>query len=527
MQRGNTPSCAIRPRAQDASQLGHMHKRLSASQVAFYRQLVKHFPIGMAVLQLRDPERPVTWTLVASNAKAGLAAGPTIGDFLELRVLGDSGASPSAKLQDRCRQTLTQTRPSALGHIRTETRLEQAGWLLITASPLSSNCIGVFFQDESQLSRAIREREELERQLTLMCDTARAILWRADPETLEFTYVNPQAEDVLGYWIERWCKESNFWQSHTHRDDWELVKARCREAASSGVKTQFDCRMISTRASFRWFRVYVKRVERPGAPAELNGVMVDVTDQKEAEHAARELSARVMRAQEQERKRISRELHDSIGQYLTAVNFTLGSLQDRESLDAETERKLKECAELVRTCMKEIRSVSYMLHPPLVDLLGLAPALRNYGERFSQRTGIRLDLDLAEEMQRLAPDTEIAFFRVAQECLTNVEKHSETKSARLRLARENGHMVLEVEDYGVGVAPGLLERLERGTTAGGIGLLKMRERVHELRGKFQVTSNGKGMKVRAEIPHGEGGAALGDEPALERGRSRASEARRV
>jgi len=478
----------------------------------------------MAVLRLRDPERPSTWTLVASNAKAVLAAGPTLGDLLELRFVDDPGPGASTKLQDRCRSALNQKRAIILGHVRIESGLDQAWWFLVTASPLPSNCVGVFFKDESQLSRANREWEESERQLTQMCGTARAILWRADPETLEFTYVNPQAKDVLGYWIERWRNESNFWQNHTHRDDWELVKARCREATSSGGTTQCDCRMISARGSFRWFRVYVNRLEKPGFPAELTGVMVDITDQKEVEQAARDLSARVIRAQEQERKRISRELHDSIGQYLTAVNFTLGSLQDRESLDPGTERKLTECAELVRTCMKEIRSVSYMLHPPLVDLLGLAPALRNYGEWFSKRTGIRLELDLQEETRRLAPDTEIAFFRVAQQCLTNVERHSEAKSARLRLARENGNMVLEVEDCEVGVAPGLLERLERGTTVGGIGLLKTRERVHELRGKFQVTSNGKGMKVRAEIPHGDGAAMRADEPVPERGRSRAAKA---
>ena len=465
----------------------------------------------MAVLHLGEPRDVASWELVACNAKASLVAGSALADYLALPIAGKSSPSSSANLLDLYRQTLSRKRAKRLGHMRTETQSTPGGPFLVTLSPLPANCIGIVFQDETLLRQAARELVEVETQLLHMCETARAILWRANPVTLEFTYVNPQAREILGYWIERWCKESSFWRDHVHADDWPIVEAGCREAVSQAGTTQFDCRMFSVHGGIHWFRVYVKRVDLHTTRTELAGVMVDITDQKETEQAARELSARVIRAQEQERKRISRELHDSIGQYLTAVNFTLASLRCSDACDAGTKQKLKECAEMLQTCMQEIRSVSYMLHPPLVDLLGLAPALRSYAENFSRRTGIRLELDLPEKADPLAADTEIAFFRIAQECLTNVERHSQTKSARVRLARENGNMVLEVEDRGVGMAPHVLKRLERGTAGGGIGLMKMRERVHDLRGKFQIQSNGGGMLVRAEIPHGDAPAGTGRE----------------
>jgi PAS domain S-box-containing protein len=407
-----------------------MTRRLSASQAKFYRQLVRDLPVGMAVLHLGEPRDVATWEVVASNSKASLVAGSTVADYLALPIPGKSSLSGSPNLPDLYRQTLSRKRPRRLGHMRTDTQPTPGGPFLVTACPLPSNCVGVVFQDETLLRQAARELVEVETQLLHMCETARAILWRANPVTLEFTSVNPQARQILGYWVERWCRESSFWRNHVHADDWPIVEAGCREAVAQGGTTQFDCRMFSVHGGVHWFRVYVKRVYVHATRTELAGVMVDITDQKETEQAARDLSARVIRAQEQERKRISRELHDSIGQYLTAVNFTLGGLRQKDAFDAGTRQKLKECVELVQTCMHEIRSVSYMLHPPLVDLLGLAPALRSYAENFSRRTGIHVELDLPEESDRLAADAEIAFFRMVQECLTNVERHARSKSAR-------------------------------------------------------------------------------------------------
>ena len=123
--------------------------------------------------------------------------------------------------------------------------------------------------------------------------------------------------------------------------------------------------------------------------------MVDITDRKRVEDAARNISARVIRAQEDERRRISRDLHDSLGQYLTGLKCSLGAIMRDPDCNNQLRQKLKDCGETLRICMDETRSISQMLHPPVLDLLGLAPTLRSYAEAFSRRTGIRVEVQVS------------------------------------------------------------------------------------------------------------------------------------
>jgi signal transduction histidine kinase len=191
-------------------------------------------------------------------------------------------------------------------------------------------------------------------------------------------------------------------------------------------------------------------------------------------------------------------LHDSIGQYLTGLKFGIAEASSDEQCSDQMREKLNECANMVRTCMEEIRSVSNLLHPPLLDILGLVPALRWYARHFSERSAISLELDAPQEMERLDQNTELTLFRIFQECLTNIQRHAKTTHAKVRLSGDEHAIVLEVEDAGVGLPPNLFQQLE--IKGGGIGLLKMRERVAELYGKLEFHSGGKGTLVRAQIP---------------------------
>jgi PAS domain S-box-containing protein len=477
-----------------------MAQRFSPSQINFYKQFLKDLPLGMAVLRLNGSRGAANWQLVASNSKASRLAGDSVDGFLNLPISEHYARENPERIAEIYGEALDSRHSRVLGHVRAEAKQGSASLLAVSAHPLDSNCLAILFEDVSALNQATRRQLETESLLDQMCDSTQAILWRADPVTLEFTRVTKEARDILGFWIERWQSETDFFRKHAHPEDWELVRQSCALAAGDGGKQQFDARMIQADGNTRWFHFYVKKIALPSGRDELAGVMVDITDRKRVEEAARNLSARVIRAQEDERRRISRDLHDSIGQHLTGLKCALGGVMRDEDCTGALREKLRDCVESLRVCMEETRSISQMLHPPILDLLGLAPTLRSYAEGFSRRTGIRVELDFPDGEVRLDAAHEMALFRIAQECLTNVQRHAHASSARLLLGCNPRVIVLEVEDQGVGVSVDLIEGLEHGKSDSGIGLLGMRERVNELKGKFQIHSNGRGTKVRVEIP---------------------------
>ena len=472
---------------------------LTTSQAGLYRHLAKSVPFGMAVLDLLDPRDVSTWRLVAINATASRVAGASVAGLLSLKITPQVEGRSPVKLESLCQYVVSRKEPKPAGHLSLATTSSRE-FYAVSAFPLEGNCAGLLFQNMTLLRETTRELIGTKWQIDQMCESAGSILWRARPLTLEFTHVTRQAEQVLGYWIERWLRESNFWKKRVHRDDWGLVEDSCAKAASGAGKLHFECRMFSLQGDIRWFRVHVQKTELPSGRAELSGVMVDITDQKRAAEASRELSMAIMRAQEQERKTISRELHDSIGQHLTGLNYALGRLRRNRHGSRRMRETVHECIETVQECMNEIRSVSYMLRPPLVDLLGLAPALRSYTDKFSQQSGIRLEVGMPQGTSWLDTDAQVALFRIAQECLTNVQRHSRAKSARIRLTYEPALVLLDVEDHGIGLNPSLMRQLETGAGGPGLGLLKMRERVTDLKGSLEIQSDGTGTAIRVKIP---------------------------
>lgn len=477
-----------------------MAQRFTAARADFYRQFLKGLPRGMAVLHLKQSRRETGWELVARNVKAVLIAGDTVDGYLNLPISEFYARETPSRVEEIYREVLATHTSRILGHVRHVAPPAAAAMLVASAHPLDANCVAIDFEDVSALNKTTLLLLEAESLLGQICDSTRAIVWRAEPVTLQFTSVSKEAREILGYWIERWLGESDFFRKHVHADDWNLVRERCELAAGEGGKQQFDCRMLQADGEARWFHIYVKKITLPSGRDELAGVMVDITDRKRAEDSARNISARVIRVQEDERRRISRDLHDSLGQYLTGLKCSLGAIMRDPDCNNQLRQKLKDCGETLRICMDETRSISQMLHPPVLDLLGLAPTLRSYAEGFSRRAGIRVEVHVPETDARLDATQENALFRIAQECLTNVQRHSKSSSATLRLAYGPRDVVLEIADDGVGVKSDLLDGLAQGKNGRGIGMLRMRERVHELKGKFEIRSEGHGMTVRVEIP---------------------------
>lgn len=226
------------------------------------------------------------------------------------------------------------------------------------------------------------------------------------------------------------------------------------------------------------------------------GVLIsDLTAQKQQA----EFASRLQKVQDDERKRIARELHDSVGQLLTAIGMNISVLQSQSTkLDSEGARAVTDNSMLVRQVSNEIRTLSHLLHPPLLDLAGVVSALRWYVDGFAERSKIKVDLDLPAHLGRLSPDIEITVFRIVQECLTNIHRHSGSATAAISLHEKDNVLVLQVRDSGKGISPEKQQELTLG--GGGVGVEGMRERLKQLGGAFQIKSSGTGTVVTATLP---------------------------
>jgi signal transduction histidine kinase len=226
---------------------------------------------------------------------------------------------------------------------------------------------------------------------------------------------------------------------------------------------------------------------------------VEIAERKQAEGALRQLSARLLNVQDEERQRLARELHDSTAQELAALSMNLAVVrQSPGPFDGRATRALQECATLSERCTRAIRSISYLLHPPLLEEAGLPAAVRWCADGFVRRSGLSVDLDLPADFGRLPLDIERTLYRIVQECLNNVQRHSGSKTAAIRLGRSGDRVTLHVSDEGHGMPEGMAERR---TDAGslGLGILGMRERVRQLGGSLTIDSTPQGATVRVDI----------------------------
>jgi signal transduction histidine kinase len=218
--------------------------------------------------------------------------------------------------------------------------------------------------------------------------------------------------------------------------------------------------------------------------------------------ALRRLTIKLLVAQDEERRRFGRNLHDSIGQYLTIIKIDLDLMQRLGTDDLKQSELLSQCLDAVKEGLKETRTISYLLHPPLLDEAGFEAAARWYVDGFAQRGGIQAKLTFPEEMDRLPRSVEVALFRILQESLTNVHRHSGSPTVEVEIEVDAKVVSMAVRDAGRGIPEHLLEQFRESGTAG-IGLAGMRERVADLGGELRVQSNNKGTLLRVEIPiHG-------------------------
>lgn len=227
----------------------------------------------------------------------------------------------------------------------------------------------------------------------------------------------------------------------------------------------------------------------------------DVTDRRRSDDRLRTLSARLLTLQDEERRRIARELHDSTGQNLSALQMTLTLLEASiPGAGEDVPRLIGECRGLLDQSCREIRTLSYLLHPPLLDEMGLVFATKWFVDGFSRRTGLNVEIALDETISRSPIPIETALYRIVQESFNNIHRHSSCRHSWVRLYRSDNSIVLEIEDDGSGIDPDRLSAFDGSVPSLGVGLLGMRERVKQLRGTFEIQSGSTGTIIRVKLP---------------------------
>jgi len=230
------------------------------------------------------------------------------------------------------------------------------------------------------------------------------------------------------------------------------------------------------------------------AQAELESLIVHRTAELQ------NLSQRLLQVQDEERRKIARDLHDTTGQTLAALKMSISYLQESCKQNSAALAAASDIEQLADQAIEEIRTTTYLLHPPLLDEVGFACAAEWYIDGFAKRSGIKVKADIANSRERLPKRMEIALFRVLQESLTNVHRHSKASDATVRFQHQPEAVILEVQDFGRGIPSERLSGLRQASAEMGVGLAGMRERLHELNGKLEIESDDNGTSMRAVIP---------------------------
>lgn len=289
---------------------------------------------------------------------------------------------------------------------------------------------------------------------------------------------------------------------HAEQEGWRVRADGSRFFASVVITARLD----SSGNLVGFSKVTRDITERMKAQQALRQEIAEKTEMQqkvvESEESLRRLSVTLLRTQDEERQRIGREVHDSLGQYLAVLKMKLDGLAASPA-DAYSDGaiELKQCSDLLTQCITEVRTISYLLYPPLLEEMGLKSAVPWYLDGFSQRSGITTTFDVPTQFDRLERDVELTLFRILQEALTNVHRHSGSPTAAVRLVRTSSEIVLEVIDHGTGISAEVLEQSGPGWVRSlGVGLRGMNERLRQLGGNLDIESSEQGTTVRATIP---------------------------
>ena len=350
-------------------------------------------------------------------------------------------------------------------------------------------------ESEALQIRTADIQDESERLFHNMADVAPVLLWMADSNGKRY-FFNRRWKGLLAFS----GSPDELWRSSLHPEDQSYILNRYTHAVNSGEHFDFEYRVMGANGEWHWIQDSgAPRITAVGEYVGYIGCCVDRTERKRVESALHQLSGRLLELQDDERRRISRELHDTTAQNLAVLAMNLCAVKESaKMLNTKTRQTVAESLDLTEQCSQEIRTLSYLLHPPLLDELGLASALRGYSIGYTRRTGITVDLKM-EDIGRLPLDLETTLFRILQEALTNVHRHSGSIQAEIRIVRDPKEVRMTISDTGRGVPSQALEMIERGGNVG-VGIAGMRERAHQLGGQIKIGSSERGTTITAILP---------------------------
>jgi PAS domain S-box-containing protein len=455
-------------------------------------------------------------------------------DFVNQRWMDYTGLSLEEEMDEPTRPVHPEDLPRVLEKWRAdmaageasedEIRLRRADgkyrWFLVRTAPLRDEHgnvlkwygVSIDIEDRKQAEEALRSSAGEQRHIAAQLERERARL------------VEAQEVGKIGSWEAELPSLNVIWSEQTHRifetdpSCFHPTRSKFRQLVHPEDRAKVDAAFVASvdnrspgtvdyrivmpdgRVKIleeRWLAFH----DEEGKPVRLAGTCRDITERVRAEEELRRLSGQLLRLQDEERRRIARDLHDSTGQDLVALATTLSQLHASIPSSSRKLRKLaSQCEALADRCVGEVRTLSYLLHPPMLDEAGLEDAIRHYAGGFTERTGIEVELEISPRLGRMKPDAEMALFRVVQESLTNIQRHAGSSQAKIRIERAPGKITLEISDKGSGI-PGNLRRQNGKLSFGlGVGIPSMHERVKLIGGQLEIESSNSGTTVRVTLP---------------------------
>jgi PAS domain S-box-containing protein len=392
-----------------------------------------------------------------------------------------------------------------------EMRLRRADgeyrWFLVRTAPLRDEqgnvvewCgVSIDIEDRKRADAAIREERA---RLLEAQEVAKMGSWEAELQTLNVIW-SEQTHRIFETDPSRFHPTRPKFREFIHPEDRAKVDAAFAASLDKRSPSTVEYRIVmpDSRVKIleeRWQAFH----DEEGKPVRIAGTCRDITERVQAEEELRRLSGNLLRSQDEERRRIGRELHDSTGQDLVALATMLGQLRSSiPSIERKPRRLLSESRALADKCIRDVRTFSYLLHPPALDQVGIADAIRDYVTGFTKRSGIHVELELSPRIGRMAREIELALFRVVQESLTNIHRHSGSQRAKIAIHR-NSDLTLEISDFGKGVSA--KQSIGQGDPRFhvGVGIPSMQERVKLIGGRLDIDSTSHGTFVRVTIPLG-------------------------